>query len=956
MTTDARSQPGEAAAFLTGGGQMGALMRAHDWSRSPLGEPSSWPQSLRSVVSLLLGSRFPMFVAWGPELGFLYNDPYRIILGNKHPGSLGARFADIWSEIWDDIGPLIDAALAGEATYREDLPLLMNRKGFDEQTWFTFSYSPVRDESGHVAGMFCACTETTEKVLAQRHLAGESERLRDMFQQAPGFMAMLRGPQHVFELANAAYAELVGRDVVGRSVHEALPEVEDQGFFQLLDRVYATGEPVTLRSAPARLASGDAGAMEVRFLDLIYQPIRGADGKVNGIFVEGSDVTERVLAEQALRESEAFTRRILESSGDCIKVLDLDAKLEFMSPGGMCTMEVDDFATLQGRCWTDFWRGKEYARAHAAVASAKAGGTGRFQGRAPTAKGNMRYWDVIVTPITGADGTPEKLLSISRDISEQHRVEEALQELNATLEARVQERTRERDSTWQLSQDLLVVADAKGVIRAINKRWLDVLGWDDEALVGRSFVDFIHPDDVDETLAAFGGIFERPLTDPYQYRFRHRNGGYRWIAWTGAYEAGNVYANGRDITAEREQAAALAQAEETLRQSQKMEAVGQLTGGIAHDFNNMLAVVMGSLDLLGRRLGMADPRARHYLNAATDGACRAALLTQRLLAFSRQQPLHPAPIDVNKLVAGMSDLLRHSLSGQVQLETVLAGGLWRAHADPNQLENAVLNLAVNARDAMPDGGRLTIETQNAYLDGHYVASEIGVPAGQYVLIAVTDTGTGMPEEVIAKAFDPFFTTKGVGKGTGLGLSQVYGFVRQSGGHVKIYSETGHGTTVKIYLPRLLGEASEPASDEAPARTLLGERQEVVLVVEDEPSVRQFSVDALGELGYRVLEADGASAALRLLEAHPEIALMFTDVVMPETNGVQLTEQARRLRPDLKVLFTTGYSRNAVVHNGVLDAGVELIGKPFTIDELAAKVREMLDAIGAGASRGGAGAH
>ena len=318
------------------------------------------------------------------------------------------------------------------------------------------------------------------------------------------------------------------------------------------------------------------------------------------------------------------------------------------------------------------------------------------------------------------------------------------------------------------------------------------------------------------------------------------------------------------VSVQREQAAALAVAEETLRQAQKMEAVGQLTGGIAHDFNNMLAVVIGSLDLLGRRVGAADSRSRRYVDAAKDGARRAALLTQRLLAFSRQQPLKPEAVDANKLVAGMSELIRGALGSDIRHETVLASGLWRTRADPNQLENALLNLAVNARDAMPDGGRLTIETQNAHFDARYAAAYLGVPAGQYVLIAVTDTGCGMPADVIAKAFDPFFTTKGVGKGTGLGLSQVYGFVKQSGGHVKIYSEPGQGTTVKVHLPRLIG-AGPDAGQEAPISKMPnGDAREIILVGEDEAAVRQLSAHALGELGYRVLEADGAASALRLL--------------------------------------------------------------------------------------------
>ena len=390
-----------------------------------------------------------------------------------------------------------------------------------------------------------------------------------------------------------------------------------------------------------------------------------------------------------------------------------------------------------------------------------------------------------------------------------------------------------------------------------------------------------------------------------------------------------------------ERTAELLAAEAALRQAQKMEAVGQLTGGIAHDFNNMLAVVLGSLDLLGRRLP-ADDRARRYVDAATDGARRAATLTQRLLAFSRQQPLQPEPIDANRLVAGMSDLLRGSLGGGIQLETVLAGGLWLVNADPNQLENVILNLGINARDAMDGNGKVTIETHNCHLDDRYVAAEIGVAAGQYVLIAVTDAGAGMSPEVVAKAFDPFFTTKGVGKGTGLGLSQVYGFVKQSGGHVKIYSETGVGTTVKLYLPRHAVDGAVAVAAVAALPPVGGDAREVILVVEDEPQVRAISVEALRDLGYSVLEADSATVALQLLAARSDIVLLFTDIVMPEVNGARLAEAARALRPGLKVLFTTGYTRNAVVHNGVVDAGVALIGKPFTVDALAAKVRNVLD--------------
>jgi signal transduction histidine kinase len=383
-----------------------------------------------------------------------------------------------------------------------------------------------------------------------------------------------------------------------------------------------------------------------------------------------------------------------------------------------------------------------------------------------------------------------------------------------------------------------------------------------------------------------------------------------------------------------------AETEGQLHHVQKMDAIGHLTGGLAHDFNNMLAIILGNLDLARRRLAKGETGIDKFLNNALEGGRRAATLTQRLLAFARRQPLAPQPVDANKLVAGMSDLLHRSLGEMVQIEAVLAAGLWRTHADPNQLESAVLNLAVNARDAMPDGGKLTIETANAYLDEEYTGQHAGVSAGQYVLLAVTDTGTGMSAEVQEKAFDPFFTTKASGIGTGLGLSQVYGFVKQSGGHVKIYSEAGQGTTIKIYLPRYLG--ADLAAGETAERGALPEGDgATVLVVEDEAGVRRYSADALRELGYRVLEADNPGAALKLIETDTDITLLFTDVVMPDMNGRRLSDAAIAKRPDLKVLFTTGYTRNAIVHNGMLDPGVNLLPKPFTLDQLARKIADVL---------------
>jgi signal transduction histidine kinase len=384
-------------------------------------------------------------------------------------------------------------------------------------------------------------------------------------------------------------------------------------------------------------------------------------------------------------------------------------------------------------------------------------------------------------------------------------------------------------------------------------------------------------------------------------------------------------------------------AETQVRQMQKIEALGQLTGGIAHDFNNMLAIIMGSLEMANRRLDKGQSNITELLNGAMDGAKRAATLTHQLLAFSRQQPLSPAIADINGIVSQMAEILRRTLGETISLECVLAGGIWRTKIDPGQLENAILNLAVNARDAMPAGGKLTIETQNARLDDDYAAAQPEVAAGQYVLIAVTDTGTGMAPEIAARAFDPFFTTKEKGRGTGLGLSQVYGFIKQSGGHIKIYSEPGHGSSMKIYLPRFTGDLAEAGTAVAAERDVpAGSPAEIVLLVEDDDAVRKVHVNMLRGLNYTVRHANGGAEALKLMQQQEGIKLLFTDVVMPGMSGRQLADEAKRMAPGVKVLFTTGYTANAIVHNGIIDADVDLLQKPFAFDLLARKVRTVLD--------------
>jgi PAS domain S-box-containing protein len=525
------------------------------------------------------------------------------------------------------------------------------------------------------------------------------------------------------------------------------------------------------------------------------------------------------------------------------------------------------------------------------------------------------------------------------------RLFQTAQRLSVTLEQQVEARTAERDRLWSLSEDLLVLADYEGRLLRISPSWSRVLGYDEANLLRLSYIELLHPDDLadaDQHVPAMRAS-GKPIS--FEHRMLAADGDWRWIAWRLSPDPDGVhiYGVGRDITERKARAKALAETEDRLRQAQKMETVGQLTGGVAHDFNNLLQIVTGNLDILLRNLPDDAPRLRRSAEGAMTGARRAATLTQRLLAFSRRQPLDPKPIEINRLVTAMSELLHRTLGETIEIETVLAGGLWRAEADPNQLENALLNLAVNARDAMPDGGKLTIETANTHLDQAYAAHNLEVATGQYVVIAVSDTGAGMSAETVTRAFEPFFTTKEVGKGTGLGLSMVYGFVKQSGGNVKVYSEVGHGTTVKIYLPRLVGQAVETAQAQ-PLPQAPGAHGETILVCEDDEGVRAYSIEVLRELGYRVLEAADGAAALSVLEGAEPIDLLFTDVVLPGgMTGAVLAARAGALRPGLRVLFTTGYARNAIVHHGRLDAGVELITKPFAYADLAARVRDLLDA-------------
>ena len=544
--------------------------------------------------------------------------------------------------------------------------------------------------------------------------------------------------------------------------------------------------------------------------------------------------------------------------------------------------------------------------------------------------GEQVFFDINYSPVYEADGSIGGALCIVSETTERVMAEKEMRADRARL--------------WALARDPFLVADRDGTWLAASPAWTDILGWSEAELIGRTSEWMEHPDDLAKTRGELAALAQGMPTARFENRFRAKDGSYRNFSWTAVPENNLVYCVARDVTEQRARARALADAEDALRQAQKMETLGQLTGGVAHDFNNLLQIVTGNLELLQRGLPEDQARLRRAADNAMAGAERAALLTQRLLAFSRRQPLAPERIDPNRLVSGMSDLLNRTLGETIEVETIQSARIWPVEIDVNQMENALLNLAVNARDAMPDGGKLTIEVANTHIDEDYAAQEAEVSPGQYVLISVSDTGQGMDEDVLSHAIEPFFTTKEVGRGTGLGLSMVYGFIKQSGGHIRVYSERGHGTTVKIYLPRFYGPLPDNDTGTVSRATPVCGGDETVLVCEDDDKVRAYTVDVLKELGYRVMEADNGAAALQALETASEpIDLLFTDVILPGgMTGADIAQQARAQQPGLRILFATGYARNAIIHHGRLDPGVELLTKPFTYAELATKVREMLD--------------
>ncbi|MFJ4246744.1 PAS/PAC sensor hybrid histidine kinase [Pseudomonas helmanticensis] len=830
-----------------------ALIARTDWSRSPLGDASAWPQSLRTAVDIVLHSPMPMLLLWGPQLTQIYNNGFAMLAGNKHPHAFGQPAHLVWPELRDFTDPIYSAVLQGQVRTYSERRFTLQREGQESDFWLDLTYSPIRDETAQVAGILVTAIETNER----RRIALELK------QRSEDSLKAQRESEERLQLALAA-TDAVGTwdwdigedrfiaDAHFAQLHGVDPALADQlPISDYLQGVHPEDRAMIARSIKHCITHGTEYAEEYRLL----RP----DGELRWVFARGRcykdhhgrpvrflgaalDLTERKHTEQALRQSQTELQLIINAMPILISYVDREERFRLNNAAyldwyGLTPQE------LYGRTIRDVIGEEAYFLRAPYIAEALAGRSCSFSLYTTHRDGSNRHALMNYLPRHGADGAVNGFYIFVIDETERKKTEEALRNLNETLEERVSARTE------QLAQ--------------ANQRLQNEM-------------------------------FERE------------------------------------------------RAEDALRHAQKMEAVGQLTGGIAHDFNNMLTGIIGSLDLMQRYIadGRADEIGR-FTEAAVSSANRAAALTHRLLAFSRRQSLDRKQLNVNELIHSLEDLIRRTKGDPIELKLRLAADLWPVSTDVSQLENALLNLVINARDAMPEGGELLIETANVYLDGSDITTLEPVKAGDYLMLAVSDNGTGMTPSVRAKAFDPFFTTKPIGQGTGLGLSMIYGFAQQSGGHVSLDSLPGQGTCVRLYLPRLHSlEREQPAV--APVRQPVPSATgETVMVVEDDPAVRMLVLDLLRELGYQAFEAVDAKSALPLLESDLRVDLLVTDVGLPGMNGRQLAEIARQHRPGLKILFMTGYAQKAAERQGFLEDGMDMVAKPFAIELLANKIRTMI---------------
>jgi len=839
------------------------------------------------------------------------------------------------------------AAVAGsDKDYKAEYRIVRPSDG--QTRWIRAVAEIERDSQGRALKLIGAHLDITDQKNAEATVQESEGRLRAVTDAIPFLISYLDKDQ-IFRFINKPYESWFERplsEIVGRHVRDVMGPAMYEVRRPFIERALA-GESLSYEADFHR----SAGTVQT---EIVHVPHRDLAGRTVGLYTVVMDITARKLAERVLSESEERFRSIADSAPVPMWVSRLDGLRQFVNRAYHEFLGVP-FADALNFDWRKALHPDDLERI---LRDQRAGEGSRkpfvLEARYRRHDGQWRWLRSESQPRWGPAGEHIGFIGVAHDITASKEAERALTELNETLERRIEDRTRQLAASEALIQTFfnhssecyaVIVEEDDGHFRyaEVNPATLRLYKKTRDAVVGRTIQEVLGA----ESASVIGAHLAACLREGAPHRYERTQGDavIEAIVTPAPQEPGaprRVVVSAHDVTERR-------RLEQQLHQSQKMEAVGQLTGGVAHDFNNLLTLVIGGLDIIGRQItNLPDPlaltRIERGREMAMQGAQRAASLTTRLLAFSRQQPLNPQALDANKLVVDVCDLLRRAIGETIAVETALGKDLWRMYADANQLENALLNIGFNARDAMPNGGKLIIETANASLDKAYTSSlNEDIEPGEFVMIAITDTGTGMDMTTQERAFDPFFTTKEVGKGTGLGLSQVYGFARQSAGHVKIYSEIGEGTTVKIYLPRSASDRKNPIIGEA-NKLSRWTGAETILVVEDDDELRKYAREVLEELGYHVMSAGSGAAALATLNGSHQIDLLLTDVVMPGgMNGRQLADKAVGHRPGLRVLYMTGYTRDAIIHQGRLDRGINMISKPFSFEELAAKVRQVLDA-------------